>query len=194
MARICFTGNDRMIRPEQRKQLTRLASLSIEHGVRQGCALPVHGSEWSAELYETRCSFVTLHKHGQLRGCIGSLVATQPLARDVSHHAFDAAFRDPRFLPVVADELESLQLHISVLSIPSALSFDSEADLLDVIQPGLDGLILREGTQQATFLPAVWESLPEPVQFLAQLKLKAGLDRNYWSDQITIERYTTESW
>jgi AmmeMemoRadiSam system protein A len=95
---------------------------------------------------------------------------------------------------VVADELESLQVHISVLSIPSALSFDSEADLLDVIQPGRDGLILREGTQQATFLPAVWESLPEPVQFLAHLKLKAGLDRNYWSDNISIERYTTESW
>ena len=183
-----------MIQTEQRQRLTRLASLSIEQGVRQGQALPVDSNEWATELCEMRSSFVTLHKHGELRGCIGSLVATQPLVQDVSHHAFCAAFRDPRFRPVVADELESLHVHISVLSIPSAVSFDNEADLLDVIQPGRDGLILREGTRQATFLPAVWENLPEPVQFLAQLKLKAGLDRNYWSDKISIERYTTESW
>jgi AmmeMemoRadiSam system protein A len=112
----------------------------------------------------------------------------------VSHHAFSAAFKDPRFPPVAADELESLHVHISVLSIPSTVSFDSEADLLDTIQPGRDGLILREGARQATFLPSVWETLPEPVQFLAHLKLKAGLDRNYWSGNISIERYTTESW
>jgi AmmeMemoRadiSam system protein A len=183
-----------VIQPELRQRLTRLASLSIEHGVRQEQALPVDSNAWATELCEMRSSFVTLHKHGELRGCIGSLVATQPLVQDVSHHAFCAAFRDPRFPPVVADELESLHVHISVLSIPSAVSFDNEADLLDVIQPGRDGLILREGTRQATFLPAVWENLPEPVQFLAQLKLKAGLDRNYWSDKISIERYTTESW
>jgi len=194
MARICFTSNSKVIQPDQRRRLTQLASLSLEHGVRMGCEMPVRNDEWTAELNELRSSFVTLHKHGELRGCVGSLVATQALARDVSHHAFAAGFKDPRFPPVVADELESLHLHISVLSTPCPISFDSEDELLNVIQPGRDGLILREGAQQATFLPDVWEQLPDPRQFLIQLKLKAGLDRNYWSDGISIQRYTTESW
>ena len=179
---------------DQRERLTRLAFYSVEHGVRRGCELQVNIGEWPADLHEIRASFVTLLKHNELRGCIGSLVASRPLVEDISHHAFAAAFEDPRFGSVAASELDALRVHISVLSTPSTVSFCSEADLLRLIQPGRDGLILRDGAHQATFLPDVWEKLPDPVRFLAQLKIKAGLGKDYWSDGISIERYTTESW
>ena len=137
---------------------------------------------------------MTLHKHAELRGCIGGLTASLPLVRDIAEHAFAAAFKDPRFEPVSEDELVDLDVHLSVLSAPEPVLFDSEADLLDRLQPGRDGLILKEGTKQGTFLPEVWEKLTTPKHFLDQLKVKAGLSPDYWSDTLVVERYVTESW
>ena len=115
------------------------------------------------------------------------------LVEDVSLNAFAAAFGDTRFQPLQANELAFLSLQISVLSAPERLDFDSEASLLAKIRPGLDGLILQEHAFRSTFLPSVWESLPEPAGFLGHLKLKAGLAADYWSTSIRIWRYTTES-
>lgn len=183
-----------MIPPQSRHRLSRLALESIHHGVQHQRPLSVNLSDWPAELCEVRASFVTLHRHDELRGCIGGLTASLPLVRDVAEHAFAAAFKDPRFEPVGDDELGDLDIHLSVLSSPEPIEFDSEADLLKRLRPGQDGLILKEGARQGTFLPEVWEKLATPRHFLEQLKVKAGLSPDYWSHTLVVERYVTESW
>ena len=148
--------------------------------------------DYPAELTEPRATFVTLEKNHQLRGCIGMLEAVRPLAEDIAENAFSAAFRDPRFPPLEAYELNDLEIHLSILTPAEPVSFSSEQDLLAQLQPGIDGLILEEGHRRGTFLPSVWESLPEPGQFLRHLKQKAGLPSDYWSKNIRIYRYQAE--
>jgi AmmeMemoRadiSam system protein A len=176
-----------------RRLLLELARASIGYGLTHHCPKPVDPADYSPTLRAPRAAFVTLNRQGQLRGCIGHLEASQALVRDVADNAYAAAFRDPRFPPVTAAELEDLEVHISVLSPPEPLPVASEADLLEQMRPGIDGLILEEGRHRGTFLPSVWESLPAPEQFLAHLKLKAGLSPDYWSDGIRVARYTTEA-
>jgi AmmeMemoRadiSam system protein A len=144
------------------------------------------------ELMEPRATFVTLTLRGRLRGCIGMLEACRPLAEDVAANAVAAAFEDPRFPPLSKKEFASLEIHISVLSPPEELTFSSEEDALRQIRPGMDGLILRDGRRRGTFLPSVWDELPQKELFWAHLKLKAGLPAGYWSDTIRVFRYTTE--
>ncbi len=126
-------------------------------------------------LRRSGASFVTLLKKGALRGCIGSLEATKPLGEDVAENALGAAFRDPRFAALEADEWPDCEVDVSLLSTPRRLSFGGEAELLEQISPGLDGLILQADGRRATFLPQVWESVPEPRAFLRELMRKAGL-------------------
>lgn len=150
------------------------------------------GLEKFPELQEERATFVRLATGGHLRGCIGMLDACRPLAEDVAENARAAAFDDPRFEPLSKEEFENPEIRISVLSPPEKMEFISEADLLAQIRPGVDGLILREGGQRGTFLPSVWEELPDKELFLMHLKMKAGLPSTYWSYSLRIFRYTTE--
>jgi AmmeMemoRadiSam system protein A len=177
---------------DQKKQLLALASRAIEHGLQTGRRLPVAAENYSGELVTDRASFVTLERHGQLRGCMGVLEAYRPLAQDVAENAFLAAFRDPRFPPLAEHELHGLDIHISILSPATAMEFASEQELLQQLRPGVDGLILAVGGHRATFLPSVWETLPTPKQFLQHLKQKAGLPADYWSDHLKASRYTAE--
>ncbi len=179
--------------PQEKAILLRLARESIRYGLESGKPLMLDISSLPESLQQTRASFVTLHKHGQLRGCIGSIIPTRPLALDVSHNAFAAAFEDPRFPPVQASELDDLDIEISILSMPEPIEFSSEEDLLEKIRPGIDGLILKEGPYSGTFLPSVWEQIPDKREFLRQLKRKAGLPADYWSPTIRVFRYTTDS-
>lgn len=169
-----------------------LAWQAIEQGVQHGSAPHLATGDYPGLQAPGAC-FVTLHRHGELRGCIGSLQAYRPLVQDVVENAYAAAFRDPRFAPLSASELDGLELHISVLSAPQPLVFDDEADLLRQLRPGVDGLIIEETPHRATFLPSVWDSLPEKRDFLRQLKLKAGLPADYWSERLSAWRYTTQS-
>lgn len=137
-------------------------------------------------------AFVTLTSHGRLRGCIGSLEARQPLINDVADNAIAAATRDPRFPPVTPAEVPGLHIEISVLTPPEAMTFTSQQDLLRQIRPGIDGLVLQEGWRRGTFLPLVWEQLPDRQDFLAHLKQKAGLPAHYWSDTVKVFRYQTQ--
>ncbi|HFD12832.1 MAG TPA: AmmeMemoRadiSam system protein A [Crenotrichaceae bacterium] len=178
---------------EDKKILLEIARQSVLHGLSTGRPLPVKVTDYSHQLQEQRASFVTLKKDGQLRGCIGMLEAVRPVVEDVSENAFSAAFRDSRFAPVTADEIDMMDFHISILSAPQPIEFSSEQDLLKKIRPNIDGLILVDGNRRGTFLPTVWESLPDPKNFLQQLKLKAGLSKNEWSEKIRILRYQTES-
>jgi hypothetical protein len=175
-----------------RATLLEVARVSIQHGLDHGQALAVNLNEYPAILREQRATFVTLEIRGQLRGCIGALAAYQPLVQDVATHAYAAAFEDPRFPELRVNELPRLDLHISVLSPPERLSFGSEAELLAQLRPGVDGLILHFRHYRATFLPAVWEQLPDPYVFLTQLKQKAGLPLDFWSPELQAERYTAE--
>jgi AmmeMemoRadiSam system protein B/AmmeMemoRadiSam system protein A len=145
-------------------------------------------------LSEPGATFVTLTLDGQLRGCIGSLEAWRPLAEDVQANAVAAAFRDPRFAPLSADELETVRVEVSLLSKPVAMQFADENDALRQLRPGIDGVILVAGDRRSTFLPQVWEQLPAPRQFLEHLKQKAGLPAGWWSASAQLYRYEVQKW
>jgi AmmeMemoRadiSam system protein B/AmmeMemoRadiSam system protein A len=184
---------------KQKDSLKKLSLASIRHGLETGKPLSVNNfiSENNEEIELPECqgaAFVTLKKNGELRGCIGSLSACRPLSEDVAENAFAAAFRDYRFNTLTDDELDEIEVSISVLTAPEPMSFTSEQDLLSQLQPGVDGMILTEGGNRGTFLPSVWENLPEPASFLSHLKMKAGLPADYWSGTMKIERYKTVTW
>jgi len=176
----------------ERSELLQLAHDSIRHGLDHGRALAINLNAYSEPLQQQRATFVTLEIDGQLRGCIGMLQAVRPLVNDVAENAFSAAFSDPRFPPLSEQEFDQLDIHISILSPATPMAFDSEENLIAQLRPGVDGLILSDGVARGTFLPSVWESLSEPREFLQQLKRKAGLPVNYWSESIEVSRYTTE--
>lgn len=176
-----------------KKQLLDLAKASIQYGLEHGHPIAVTLGNYPSHLQEQRACFVTLQIDDKLRGCIGSLEAHRPLVVDVADNAYAAAFRDPRFAPVSATEYPDLQYHISVLNPPEPMTFDSEADLLKQIRPGIDGLVLSDKGFRGTFLPSVWESLPTAKEFLMHLKQKAGLPMDYWSESLEVERYTVEN-
>lgn len=179
--------------PAVRKRLLEVAHSSIAYGLRHDKPLPLDEPMGEGPLCEKRATFVTLHAAGALRGCIGVLEPIRPLIVDVAYNAFAAAFRDPRFRPVAAHEIEALRIHISVLNAPEPLPPLSEQAALALLRPGVDGLLLEAGHHRGTFLPAVWDSLPDPAEFLRQLKVKAGLSPDDWSHEIRLYRYTTES-
>ena len=146
------------------------------------------------ELHKPGATFVTLTQQGNLRGCIGSLEAWRPLAQDVQENAIGAAFRDPRFEPLTADELPITRVEVSLLTPAEPIFFTSEADALAQLRPEIDGVILTAGQHRSTFLPQVWEQLPGPASFMAHLKQKAGLPANYWGTDVRLERYTVKKW
>ena len=178
---------------EEKEKLIQLALYSIENGIEAGEAFPVDSENYSTNLQKHKSSFVTLYKNGKLKGCIGRIKAERPLVVDVVDNAYSAAFSDSRFSKIRSKDLHILTIQISVLSPLENITFLSEQDLIDQIRPGIDGLILKKGANQGTFLPQVWENLPRSESFLRQLKQKAGLKKDYWSDKIRIQRYTTIS-
>jgi AmmeMemoRadiSam system protein A len=160
---------------EDRQFLLGLAKAVITHGVSSGSRYPLQTHDLPATLREHRAAFVSVYVSGILRGCTGELEARRSLAECVAHHAHSAAFLDDRFPRIEERDLPDLGVQISVLGIPTPISFKSEADLIENLRPNVDGLIIEGNGKQATFLPQVWESLPKADDFLDQLKRKAGL-------------------
>ena len=161
--------------PEDRRYLLKLARETIVQATHRRELSPLDLDTVPEELRRDGASFVTLTKHGELRGCIGSLEPRRPLVLDVRENAVAAAFHDPRFPPMRPQELDDLQVEISVLSAPQRLSYDGPDDLIARLRPGVDGVVIERGWNRATFLPQVWEKLPEPQEFLQHLCLKAYL-------------------
>lgn len=182
-----------MFTDSEKATLRGIAGASIREGLTHGRALRVDAATHAPALRTPGATFVTLEIDGDLRGCIGTLEAHRPLVTDVAQNAFNAAFRDPRFPPLSALEEDLLEMHISVLSAPEALSVRDEADLLAQLVPGVDGLILSDGMRRGTFLPSVWEQLPDPREFVLHLKRKAGLPATHWSATLRVERYRVEA-
>jgi AmmeMemoRadiSam system protein A len=176
-----------------RRLLLELARASIAHGLSKGFPLPVVLDTQPPALRAERAAFVTLHAQGQLRGCIGHLEAVAPLAVDVAENAYAAAFQDPRFPPLAETELDRVHVEISALTPAEPIIFTSEDDLIAALVPGLDGIILADGPRRGTFLPSVWEQLPNRHDFLRHLKQKAGLSPEHWSDRVRAWRYRCEA-
>ena len=147
-----------------------------------------------AALDRPGATFVTLKQDGELRGCIGSLEAHRLLAIDVRRNALAAAFSDPRFPPLAAQELEVRTVEVSLLSPASRVEVADEVDLLARLEPGVDGIVLELGRRRATFLPQVWETLPDPRDFIGALKRKAGMPASFWSPEMRVSRYTVSKW
>ncbi len=146
--------------------------------------------EQAAWLQEKGACFVTLTQNGELRGCIGTLEAHRSLLQDVKANAHAAAFRDPRFAPLAAAELDKIEVEISLLSTTSPMQFSGERDALNQLKPGVHGVVFEYGRYRSTFLPQVWEQLPNVVDFMAHLKYKAGLAPDFWAEEIRLSCYT----
>ncbi len=144
-------------------------------------------------LVAQRATFVTLTIGGQLRGCRGSIVPHRSLVADVAENAWKSAYDDPRFRPLDPSEAAQLDIHVSILSTPRRIFVASEAELVRSLNPDVDGLIIRDGGRQSLFLPSVWEQIHDPLVFVRQLKLKAGLPAEYWSPNFEAYRFGTES-
>jgi uncharacterized protein len=176
-----------------RNRLLALARQSVESGLHAMRWVPMPALDLPTALTEPRGSFVTLRIAKQLRGCCGNLSANRSLAEDIWRNAWASAFADPRFPPLEAEEWGEAEVHISVLSPLEPLAIDGEAELLELLRPRIDGLVLERDAARVTFLPEVWNQLPDPVEFLQHLKQKAGWPATSWSPYIKAWRYTTDS-
>ncbi|OYW40765.1 MAG: AMMECR1 domain-containing protein [Hydrogenophilales bacterium 12-61-10] len=182
--------------------LLKLARSGIAAALGQSVALGQTAALGQSAAFDARhawlqahgASFVTLTRHGELRGCIGTLEAHRPLADDVRENAVAAAFRDPRFAPLSRAEFDTIRVEVSLLSPAESLGTASEQEALASLRPHVDGVVFEFGHYRSTFLPQVWEQLPDPVEFLAQLKRKAGLSMNFWDPGVRLSRYTVSKW
>ena len=191
------TSSAERLHPAARRRLLELARLAVAHAAETGA---LHRPDVEREeplLREPGATFVTLRIRGaaaptNLRGCIGSLLPSRPLAVDVAVNGAAAALHDPRFSPVRAEEVATLEVSVSVLSAFARVRAGSERELLGALRPGIDGLLIREGGRRAVFLPQVWEQLPAPSDFLDALRHKAGLPSGWFSESFVAERFTVE--
>ena len=175
----------------QQTRLLDIARQSIQAGFTSDQALRFDPARLESDLGTESAVFVTLFKLGQLRGCIGSLEAREPLAQAVATAAFNAAFRDRRFQQLGEDEFDTIEIEISILSPMETIDADNRQALLLALQPGVDGLLLEDQGQRATFLPKVWEKISSADEFVTQLLRKAGLADDHWSDSLRCYRYHT---
>jgi AmmeMemoRadiSam system protein A len=171
--------------------LLEIARDSIHAGLRGEGSAATDGHALSPALHAERAVFVTLTRHASLRGCIGTIHPSGPLAAAVAESAYCAAFRDPRFPKLDVKEVGETRIEISVLSPLERVPVNSREELLAKLHPGADGLLLEDGRYRSTFLPKVWEQLPEPEDFLAHLMAKAGLAVDHWSPSLRVHRYRT---
>jgi AmmeMemoRadiSam system protein A len=180
-----LTDNDR-------KTLLKLARSVLAAELFKGSQIE-RPQDISEALKENRGCFVTLHKEGMLRGCIGTIEPVRSLVSNVEENALNAAFRDPRFPPLEADELPAVEIEISVLTVPAIIAYQDAEDLKQKLQPGVHGVIISKDWHSATFLPQVWEQLPDKEVFLEHLCQKAGMQKNCWKDKdITLKVYKAE--
>lgn len=178
--------------PEEHNALLRLARSSIEAKLTPGLKTD-YPQEISSALQEKRGCFVTLHKKGTLRGCIGTIEPMRSLVANVEENAINAAFGDPRFPALEKKELPSVEIEISVLTKPAILGFEDGEDLKKKLKPGIHGVILTQGCYRSTFLPQVWKQLPDKEAFLECLCQKGGMEKTCWMDKrTTVEVYEVE--
>ena len=183
---------------DERATLIDATRRSIANGLRTGRPAEVQHGTFSPALETYRAAFVTLTLNERLRGCVGSILPHRSLIADVAENSWKAAFGDPRFAKLTAEEAAMMDVSVSILSHPRPISFGSEAEAIDALQPDADGVILQAtdadgATRRGLFLPQVWKDVPRAEKFLRHLKAKAGLPQDHWDDSIRLWRYTTET-
>lgn len=172
-----------------------IALLAIARSaIGEALGLAAPGAAGDSTLGEPAATFVTLRHAGELRGCVGSVAPVRPLRVDVRENALAAAFRDPRFPPLAVAEFDAVAIEVSLLSLRERIDVADEDELVARLRPGLDGLILEHGRHRATFLPQVWDALPQPRDFVSALKRKAGLPDNFWGKRVNVFRYGVTKW
>ncbi len=171
--------------------LLRIAHTALDEAVLNNKTYNPKKSDFDIQLFNKGASFVTLKKNGKLRGCIGSIMSETAIASDIAKNTFNAAKNDRRMEPISQEELKSLELSVSLLTSFEEINFSTQQDLLDKLNPKVDGLILQDGNRVGLFLPSVWLEIPNKTDFLNNLKIKAGLTPNYWSENIKIYRFRT---
>lgn len=178
---------------EERQHLLTIARQALEDAVHNRRLEKLDLKSLPENLRKPAATFVTLTRRGMLRGCIGALEASTPLAWDVQEHALAAALQDPRFPPVQPDELPEIHIEISRLTAPQNLPYDEPKQLPTLLRPGIDGVILKSGRSRATFLPQVWEEIPDPLEFLGHLCLKLGFAPDFWRhNKLEVSIYQVE--
>lgn len=184
---------DDQLTSEEKSILLKLARQALEDAVRGKAPAPLEMEEISPRLRQPGASFVTLTRGGELRGCIGALEPYQPLVEDVREHAVAAGQQDFRFPPVRPEELPYISIEISRLTMPQELPYEDAQDLLNKLRPHVDGVLLRDGFHRATFLPQVWEKIPEPDVFLSHLCQKMGAPADLWQHKkLRVQIYQVE--
>lgn len=174
-------------------KLLDVAIRTIVHGLQNGAPPDKAPEPWAPELAAHRATFLTLERNGNLRGCIGSLFAQRPMIRDVVENAYKAAFKDPRFKPLTSDDTKGLSITLSILSPAVRMPVQGAADLTAALRPKIDGLIIKHGDKRGIFLPAVWEKIPKPEDFVAALKDKATIDRAVDPPDLEAYRFVTSA-
>lgn len=173
------TGEETLTDAE-RHFLLKIAREALENGVLGKPPPVLQLEQLSNNLRKAGASFVTITRRGMLRGCIGALEPYQELVEDVIEHAAAAALEDYRFPPVQPDELSEICIEISCLTVPKILEYENDQDLMARLRPGVDGVVVRDGFRRATFLPQVWEKIPQPANFMSQLCQKMGASADLW--------------
>lgn len=188
-----MSDTDRLTEEEGR-QLVEVARETIQKALFNPKDKSEPETASSPKFQERRGTFVTLTLNGALRGCIGHILPQETLIEGVRINAINAAFRDPRFRPLGQNEFEKIKVEVSILTEPKPLPYTDANDLLAKLRPGTDGVIIRKGYHQATFLPQVWEQLPNKKDFLSHLCLKAGLDRDAWArEKMEVHAYQVQA-
>lgn len=188
-----MSDTDRLTEEEGR-QLVEVARETIQKALFNPKDKSEPETASSPKFQERRGTFVTLTLNGALRGCIGHILPQETLIEGVRINAINAAFRDPRFRPLGQNEFEKIRVEVSILTEPKPLPYTDANDLLAKLRPGTDGVIIRKGYHQATFLPQVWEQLPNKKDFLSHLCLKAGLDRDAWAyEKLEVHAYQVQA-
>lgn len=180
---------DAMVAKQYGPFLLDIVKQTLGHSLQTGKPPNVNTNTFPDLLRNVRGTFVTIERHGKLRGCIGTLEPHQPLIDDLVANAYKAGFKDPRFPPLNKGDADGLTWSISILTPKQAMTFEDEADLLAQLEPGIDGLIIQDGARRSTFLPQVWDQIPDRRDFLGRLKQKAGLRPDHWSDSFQVWRY-----
>jgi AmmeMemoRadiSam system protein A len=181
----------------QGRLLVRLARRTISErlGVKAADSAPdASAPNLQDDCFSLHCgTFVTLKIGGQLRGCIGNLSASESVLQSVRRNAINAAFHDPRFSPLTSDELGRTAIEVSILTEPRPLAYRDRQELIQKLRVNVDGVIIRKGNSSATFLPQVWEQLPEPADFLSYLCRKAGFSSDAWkSSELEVSTYQVQ--
>jgi AmmeMemoRadiSam system protein A len=191
------TGRWPVLSEKNGQRLVKLArdTIALELGLEAAEARAPSGARPAEPwLSEPAATFVTIHRCGELHGCVGSIEPRRPLFEDVRHNARAAALHDPRALPICAGDLDDLSIEVSLLGALEPIQFTSERDALTKLRPHEDGVVFACGGRRATFLPQVWKSLPSPAEFMTRLKLKAGFPADFWSPDVKLWRYALQKW